>query len=298
MADPRTKEVPIACPNYTINSLLMITSTITLLVSLTLKYEFSMFGNYLEYYSGKPILLLLLVSIVTFLDAFLGFISVQKKSPCGIITFAICTMYLFVSVSALVAVTVIFSYEAEEKMYADLKEDMLGEETANGDVIDAIQLHLNCCGYKGLDDWSNDSTSLPRSCCSSSDICDAKDSPDVHTIGCRDAIGHFLIYRKWFVVGVLGVLGIIEIYSIILSLMVYQRLIKSRVIPPTVTSIPRVDPAPSVGNVNAYVRRPTQLPVVLNYRSAHENFLKQPAQNRYCGRLILPSAQFKIPHAR
>lgn len=50
-------------------------------------------------------------------------------------------MYLFVSVVALVGVTLIFSVEAEQKMYANLKED-IKNQTAN-DTIDAIQVHVS-----------------------------------------------------------------------------------------------------------------------------------------------------------
>ncbi|XP_024941110.1 tetraspanin-9 isoform X2 [Cephus cinctus] len=295
-------------------------AVLAFLTTIRVKILFFVHEEYLDYYLDKPVIVLCFGFVSLVLIGWLGVISVSQNYLNGIITFSVLLFGEFLLVITLAGVGATTINFAAAATYKALEEHM-SNYTYNAASVNLLQSDLSCCGINGSDDWITLLGSIPGSCCNSNSTCEAT---HVNFPGCYTTLTSLMNNFIWLLFTVLIVLGIIKITIMALSYILIRKLQNSDKDATTDltnnrTEIPRVqnplarihkpeeEPKENAKNNsiarndqsprNTYVRHSTQRPIMLNYRSRHENYLNAPAQLRFDRRYILQHSK-ALEHPR
>ncbi|XP_063973647.1 CD63 antigen-like [Diachasmimorpha longicaudata] len=289
-------------------SLIILGAAIYLFVFACLKKsQFSTYSPYLYDYSSKPVLLLLVGSALAIAVSFFGIISVCQEWIRGTVIFTLFILYLLISMIALVTTAYFLSSSVDEKMLSNLRIDMATYES-NKMIVDNLQVQLSCCGIKDFTDWTEFLDYIPGSCCHSPAFCDSSELSKLHLAGCYTALKDIVEYSVTIIFFVLVGLAVVEIGSIVTSIFLVICLKRERkggngnsgsdsVQLPRIQNPLGYNTTPSVivtspqGTADKplepiYIRRPMERPIMLAYRSPHENYLHGPPQYRFDSRRI------------
>ncbi|XP_044015105.1 CD151 antigen-like [Aphidius gifuensis] len=185
--------------------------------TITVETSLEFYKIYLEKFYKKPVLFLLVGSVMLAAAGILGIISAVQNWKQGIIAFSLCIIYLLVSMIAL-GVTIFFlSKNSKNTMFQQLDQHMQNY-SQHKEAIDNLQSNLPCCGINYYSDWINISGEIPGSCCESTNSCDETEiNISELPSGCFGNLNKLLNYYGEILVIVLIVLGGIEIFTLLFS---------------------------------------------------------------------------------
>ncbi|XP_039501660.1 23 kDa integral membrane protein [Drosophila santomea] len=126
-----------------------------------------------------PIILISLCSIVVFIS-FLGCCGAIRESVCMTMSYAVFLLILLILQLTLVVLMFTQKDKIQNAMGNVIEQAWESDSAQEGDIFDAIQQSMHCCGSNSALDYINKGKLLPSSCCSGSCL-----NPANYYPGCR-----------------------------------------------------------------------------------------------------------------
>lgn len=145
-------------------------------------YVFITFDDYDHFfedvYTLIPAVIIIAVGALLFIVGLIGCCATVRESHCGLTTFVVILVLVFVTEVAVVVIGYIYRAKVEDDVNSSIKnvfDDYNGPNSnAQSRAIDYVQRQLQCCGIHNYSDWQytrwyveSKENSVPMSCCKS-----------------------------------------------------------------------------------------------------------------------------------
>lgn len=129
-----------------------------------------------DVYTLVPAVVIIAVGALLFVIGLIGCCATVRESRCGLATFVIILMLVFVTEVAVVILGYVYRAKVEEEVNISIKKVYSEYNGTNADApsraIDYVQRQLCCCGIHSYSDWRDTrwfqesrNNSVPVSCC-------------------------------------------------------------------------------------------------------------------------------------
>ncbi|XP_059612554.1 23 kDa integral membrane protein-like isoform X2 [Phlebotomus argentipes] len=173
-----------------------------------------LFGDYNAI--AAPILLIILGSVV-FVIAFFGCCGAIRESHCLTMTYAAFMLILIIGQIVIAAITFAFAGDIASVMTKTFDRIFLEQDNVqvNRELVDTVQMNLQCCGPRGPADWTPQIGPIPPSCCESGvSQCNAGNA---FQTGCIAALEDWVDMSKHIIAWVALGVALIQLVALIFA---------------------------------------------------------------------------------
>ncbi|XP_035755408.1 tetraspanin-3 [Egretta garzetta] len=129
-----------------------------------------------DVYTLIPAVIIIAVGTLLFIIGLIGCCATIRESRCGLATFVIILLLVFITEVVVVVLGYIYRAKVEDEVDHSIRKVYNGYNGTNPDAasraIDYVQRQLRCCGIHNYSDWENTvwfkqtkNNSVPLSCC-------------------------------------------------------------------------------------------------------------------------------------
>lgn len=145
-------------------------------------YVFITYDNYDHFFEDTytliPAVIIIAVGALLFIIGLIGCCATVRESYCGLVTFVVILLLVFMTEVAVVVLGYVYRAKVEDEVNNSIKEvfDEYNGTNSNAQsrAIDYVQRQLQCCGIHNYSDWQythwyeeSKNNSVPSSCCRS-----------------------------------------------------------------------------------------------------------------------------------